>query len=1193
MEVIRHALLPRRLTQMYTDTKKSYEQIIQTSIINPQLASLHLKLRIQKDRLVAWGLEWADSNTDQMDDIDGSLDRAGISDLVASILSNIKELIDDTERIQSRPRQQLPGAYPDDKAGSILSPGSQWTPTNLARLEDIVKDITASIDTLCDLSRTQQILRQNAATGAREKQTPRYPSEKFSPNSSIPSNSNTREQKLALSELSTSMSKTRIDPVNLIYPTRPEVPAATPPSYNTTATDPGNRVYAFLKTPQKSSHGAHSYNGPEAIPVLVDYYMDDSTNPLSDPLPPSQRYEDLVLALQGSHERNDQRYTGSLKLVGWFADPSLSRYAFVYEVPHQSPTKLPMNFHTSFPSPNTTHSLLSYLQHSGETDTSNVPCLEDRLRLALNLVTNILHIHAKGLIHRNINSNNVVFVNESGAQDTQSKPWKEGIIRKPFLVSWDPSAADTFPSSPETLMSNIYRHPMIERGQRSHYRPAHDIYSLGLILLEIGLWMPLNKLWKTKYSRSGFKSRLQAIYAPKMSAKCGRAYMNAVDYCLRAVDEDESARAYDRATSRDRQAKVQNDYYWNVFKPLERCCMMDDCDEPRVVPASNTTVPRSDSEEAPSVSLEPEKPSDHLVEEPVDAREAEASEPAPYDKWTAFSPLLPGNKVETCIWHHNVPNEIRKYFDAIMAPKLNRLFTKAIDRLESYEIYVCMAGRTPDLAQPTILMVCKSLLKAWKILDYVNKEKEMFQLYVAPGQLTRSKGKKKRKAKAVKVEDKPGQQPSRYQQQPKCGASIGCFVDEQHSEAVTFGGVVLVDGEPHGMSVHHMLEDPSDSAVDTPYEEAEASDSMDPELMFADFPTDSDALDNVDVTKYDVEEFEQFDMGDFPGTDPGKGDHIIVTQPALDDVDPGYFSSEDNMSDDHLVIHGLGTIHASSGLRRFSFDNIAHEVDWALFKLHDDRKPVMNVIDGGIKHCEKASQPFHPCQVLKADALGDLQVHAFGSTSGLESGTILPTMQLTKMPGRVYASPVWRVKGKFGVGGDSGAWVIDNATGAVCAHVTAYSETMKYATIAPMEVLFHDMEQILGTSIALPDDEQAPFQTFKQQMLPPSGVCVGRERGGWCRIPSLDASDYGSGSEPETQSLHETTPSTSPVLATSPQPLRRMSTLSLDHVAGLDHVTEQWESTQGRRETVVDRNSRDGRALGEAVPVTEGLQARC
>lgn len=57
------------------------------------------------------------------------------------------------------------------------------------------------------------------------------------------------------------------------------------------------------------------------------------------------------------------------------------------------------------------------------------------------------------------------------------------------------------------------------------------------------------------------------------------------------------------------------------------------------------------------------------------------------------------------------------------------------------------------------------------------------------------------------------------------------------------------------------------------------------------------------------------------------------------------------------------------------------------------------------------------------------------------------------------------------VGGDSGAWVIDNASGRVCAHVLAWSARNNTAYIAPMEILLNDMTQVLGADVTLPGSQ--------------------------------------------------------------------------------------------------------------------------
>ena len=1178
MELFRNAqaLLPRRLTQMYVDTKKSYEQIMQANITNPQLSSLHLKLRVQKDRLVAWGLEWADSKADHTGDIDGSLDRAGISDLVASIMSSIRDLLDEAERLQPPSRPPIPGGYPVDKPGVPFSATNQWTSIDLARLEDIVKDITTSIDTLCDLSRSQEIIRQ-CSTGQNEKR-PTGQTQKQSSNVDLNFGKSRVFQAQVFSEGATTAVKesvpstwsqvaalTRIDPGKLRFPeARQTNESSPPPSYENITNKYDDRVFACLL--DSLSHNAPQ-NQHEGRPVLIDYGFTQDRGPETGHLPSLRRYEELYIALDQKSDETRSQYTGTMRLLGWFVDPHRPRYAFVYEVPGPAPLNI-----TSLNQHHSPQSLLSFLQHAANTDTNNMPCLEDRFRLAFRLALSLLHIHAKGVSHRNINSSNVVFVDIDRSTDANAMPWKNGAVRRPFLTSFDTSAEDPHTAHQESFISGIYRHPMAESGRSSSYKAAYDIYSLGLILLEVGLWMPIHQLWKTKYSNQTFKARLETVYSKKLAGKCGNRYMRVVEYCLGAADANLPIQSSANQQSSDRQQpKLQTDFYWNALKPLERCCAIDDDDQPVVLPASFT----SDSPE------------------PLPVASEEVTAPVPWQALKVDSPTQPGHQCDLLVWSYNLPQPIRAYFDTVMMPRLSRMLAKAINRWESYEIDVFMAGKTPETAKPTVLMVCNSILRAWKILQFVNEDKEFFDIQVASGQITWSKKKKRRQKKAVPVEvsQTESRQPSRYQAKPACGASIGCFVDEQHSEAVTFGGIVLVDGEAHGMSVHHMLQEDQEPDLSLDGLEALLPDEMAILDISEDRMHDLECLRALDSD--DSEHAEDVNMGDLPGTMPGEGEHIIVTQPALDDVDENFFPDEDEMSDDHLVSHGLGNIHASSGLRRLTYESVAHEIDWALFKIHEERRASTNTVEGGAKHCQ--AQGPYPSQVLKAETLGSLEVHAYGSTSGLAAGKILPEMQQTKMPGRVYPSPVWRVKGNFGVGGDSGAWVIDNATGGVCGHVTAYSDFGQYATIAPMEVMLHDMEQTLGASVALPPPHhEAAVTSFKHQIVPNGSQLTQIKGQGPINCDrdqrqSLETKSN-SDSEPEDDvaAKERTNALVSPPIATSPPASshQQMPDLSLDQVA------KKWNREQGKR------NSRGGspikgKGLGDPVQMNgNGVQAR-
>ena len=191
------------------------------------------------------------------------------------------------------------------------------------------------------------------------------------------------------------------------------------------------------------------------------------------------------------------------------------------------------------------------------------------------------------------------------------------------------------------------------------------------------------------------------------------------------------------------------------------------------------------------------------------------------------------------------------------------------------------------------------------------------------------------------------------------------------------------------------------------------------------------------------------------------------------------------------------------------------------------------------------------------------------------------------------------------MGGDSGAWVIDNKSGSVCGHVTAWSEFHQNGTISPMEVLLHDMEQTLGKPVALPvPDDAVPAQSYKQQLaaiecvhIDPSAEAFAAEvLKGKGREASFD-SNYGSDDNADTETDNDnadTEPeradtsctSPSPPLATSPSPPEReMSSLSLDGVA------EQWRRSQEQRDIDGRNVSKD---MGSAVHrELHGLEARC
>jgi len=229
--------------------------------------------------------------------------------------------------------------------------------------------------------------------------------------------------------------------------------------------------------------------------------------------------------------------------------------------------------------------------------------------------------------------------------------------------------------------------------------------------------------------------------------------------------------------------------------------------------------------------------------------------------------------------------------------------------------------------------------------------------------------------------------------------------------------------------------------------------------------------------------------GDMPGIAPGQSTGgVLVTQPALDDVDADFFPVEEDRDEDHLSSHTFAHVHASSGIRRRQRNGITHEVDWALLKIKEERLQPHNVMVGGKRFCRNTSSPpklldpicrphgYQPKEDLylqrvadSDEELGGLKVHCFGRTSGLASGQICEKMRNVKLPGRATPAKCWLVTGGLGVGGDSGAWVVDNEEGRLCGHVLAWSYAFGGAYISPMDMMFEDIKATLGaTRVCLP-----------------------------------------------------------------------------------------------------------------------------
>ena len=211
--------------------------------------------------------------------------------------------------------------------------------------------------------------------------------------------------------------------------------------------------------------------------------------------------------------------------------------------------------------------------------------VKHRLQLAFVLATALHRLHAVGWVHKSLRSENILIFprrvsNGPERSDTIIQRNTEFEYCDPWVSGFEYSrvvSGDSDLREDDGIERNIYRHPERWNKPTHTFSKIHDIYALGTILLEIGLWKPLRKLSETGFSRAADaddSAAGQAIkeavrvrilqHAEKLPYSLGRAFRDAVVVCLNGGTED----GFGSETSDDQQ--LQRLFRTMVVEPLGR-----------------------------------------------------------------------------------------------------------------------------------------------------------------------------------------------------------------------------------------------------------------------------------------------------------------------------------------------------------------------------------------------------------------------------------------------------------------------------------------------------------------------------------------------------------------------------------------------------------------------------------------------
>lgn len=121
---------------------------------------------------------------------------------------------------------------------------------------------------------------------------------------------------------------------------------------------------------------------------------------------------------------------------------------------------------------------------------------------------------------------------------------------------------------------DIYKHPDLRGGEQDNegqrvprFKRKYDIYSLGLVLLEIGLWDSVSTFNTNLATPEAFTGRLVRACKRDLGHRMGRTYRDVVIRCIEGPKTGNT----EPLDSNDQNAEELMSFYWSVVRELAKC----------------------------------------------------------------------------------------------------------------------------------------------------------------------------------------------------------------------------------------------------------------------------------------------------------------------------------------------------------------------------------------------------------------------------------------------------------------------------------------------------------------------------------------------------------------------------------------------------------------------------------------------
>ncbi|KAF5658588.1 CAMK kinase [Fusarium heterosporum] len=174
--------------------------------------------------------------------------------------------------------------------------------------------------------------------------------------------------------------------------------------------------------------------------------------------------------------------------------------------------------------------------------------LTERLTIARQLVTAVYYVHLYEFVHKSITPETILTLRRTGTEQDAMVVCLVG-----FQLIRNANALTNTPK--RDRKSSVYQHPSRMGTVTANFVMQHDIYSLGVCLLEIGLWtsfvdygdndtteiaelLRTTEDTPTDLEPETIKKRLISLSRGQLKIVMGDVYSKVVETCLTCLDED-------------------------------------------------------------------------------------------------------------------------------------------------------------------------------------------------------------------------------------------------------------------------------------------------------------------------------------------------------------------------------------------------------------------------------------------------------------------------------------------------------------------------------------------------------------------------------------------------------------------------------------------------------------------------------